>query len=156
MNKPFFLTVLIVSTAVGCASRERSVAAGVTLGATAGGIHGAALYPINTKKGITLGAFMGGITGGIIGWMIKKGLEKRDEKIRREMLFNFQRHGITNPSLEKSIRPGLSKPSVDVDFVEPRIEGENYIEGHRVWKISEESQWVFPDQIQKKENKNEK
>ena len=151
MGKEMIFVVVFAFLGSGCASREKTVALGVSLGVVVGGANGAALFPINTGKGMVKGAVIGGFAGGIVGWMIHKGLKKRDEKIRRKTLLDMNRHEVINPPDGTSGgNPALTKPFVEVDFVEPRIERGKFIEGHRVWKISEKSQWVFPQNIDRK------
>lgn len=95
------------------------------------------------------GAAIGAVIGGLSAYFIHKGLEKRDQKLRRETLLNLDRFDVSSPPRTKGAPtfPGggnhlLTKPTVDVEWVETRVDGDKLIEGHRVWRIVEKSKWI--------------
>ena len=137
---------------------EKSISLGSAAGAVAGGINGALLLPTNTKKGIAKGALIGGVIGGLLGYSGHKHLEKRRQQTRRETLLNLNRHGVLNPPPKrKKDDPWLTRSVVGLDWVEPRIHENKFVEGHKVWKILELPQWIHPQEIkQKRRSKNGK
>ena len=137
-----------------CASTGKSIALGSATGAVAGTVNGVALFPINTKKGMVKGALIGGVAGGLLGWFVHGWLEKRNAKIRRDTILGITQSDVLNAPWDKE-NPSLAitKPIVEGRWVEPKIKGKKLIEGHKEWRISEDSRWVFPQDI--KENNGE-
>ena len=157
MNNLFFLWIVIPIFCSGCASTGRSVVLGSVVGATAGAVNGATLFPVNTKKGVVRGALIGGVAGGLFGWFTHEWLEKRDANIQRDTILNLNRNDVLNTPWNTEISPSITKPIIEGRWVEPKVEGKKLIEGHKEWKISEESQWVFPQEMERtKETENEK
>ena len=159
MKKTFFLILIFFILFSGCASTGKSVALGAASGAIGGSANGALLFPINRSKGVLRGALIGGVIGGIMGFATHKYLEDRDKTVRRNTILNLTSHDVLNAPVRINARkggtPGLTKPIVEMEWVEPTIEGKKWIEGHKVWSISEEPQWVYP-QDKAKEVKIEK
>ena len=158
MKIPLLFSFILSMMVSGCASTERSIALGAAAGAVGGAVNGALLFPVNKKKSVLRGALIGGVAGAALGLVTHKYLKKRDQRTRKDTLLNLQRHDVLNPHVGvKNNNPGLTKPIVEMDWVEPKIQKGRYIEGHKVWKISESSQWVFPNEIERaKEKENEK
>ena len=153
MMKTFFATLnalsVVVCTGVflsGCSSMNRSLSLGTVGGTVTGTFMGAAIARKDKPKNAAKCALIGGLMGAAAGYFIHKGLDKRDEKTRRELLFNLESFGISEPRQRQKVRdggnPSLSKPVVDSQWVETRIEGNRLIEAHRVWIIKENPKWV--------------
>ena len=93
MRKIIILIVLFMN---GCASTEKSIATGAIAGGIGGVVNGYHLTPI-TRKGTFRGALIGAGIGGLTGFIIHNYLEEKYLKIRRETLFNLDKHDILNP-----------------------------------------------------------
>ena len=97
------------------------------------------------------GAAIGALVGGVSAYLIHKGIEQREEKIRRETLLNLEKFDVSTPSKSGtvSIPAGgghyLTKPVVDMDWIETQVQGDKLIEGHRVWRIIEKPKWIPTD-----------
>ena len=67
---------------------------------------------------------------------------------RRETLLNLDKFDVSTPqkSGTVSIPAGgghyLTKPVVDMEWIETQVLGDKLIEGHRVWKIIEKPKWI--------------
>ena len=157
MQNLFFSLIIITIFCSGCASTGKSIALSSATGAAVGAANGAVLFPVNTKKGVLKGALIGSVAGGILGWLTHGWFEKRDAKIRRDTILGLNRSDVLNTPWNTDTTPAITKPIIEGRWVEPKVEGKKLIEGHKEWKISEESQWVFPQEMERtKETENEK
>ena len=146
----FVMAMAIMFTS--CSTMKESLTLGVASGAATGAVAGASLHK-NSAKGALQGALLGGAISGIASYFIHKGLKKRDQKIRRNTLFNLDKFGVDYPkNYSAGGNPALSMPVVDSQWVDTQVKGKKLIEGHRVWVNSEEPQWI-PSQNLKKEKK---
>ncbi len=142
MHKVSILIMAIAILTTGCSTMRESLTLGVSTGAATGAVAGASLSK-NRGQGALKGALVGGAISGIASYFIHKGLKKRDEKTRRETLFNLDKFGVDYPkNYSQENGPGLSKPVVESQWVDTQVQGKKLIEGHRVWIISEDPQWI--------------
>lgn len=143
MNK-LFLTILMVSL-VGCSTMRESLIFGAGTGVAAGATGAASFADRNKGQAALQGALIGGAIGGIASYFLHKGLEQRDDHTRRDTLFNLEKFNVSTPSSYQSSStngPGLTVPRVDAQWVDTQVQGKKLIEGHRVWIITEDAQWV--------------
>ncbi len=126
-----------------CATMSDSLILGIGSGAAAGAVVS------NRGQGDQgTGAAIGAVVGGLSAYLIHKGVEKREEKIRRETLLNLDKFDVSKPSKSGtvSIPSGgghfLTKPVVDMEWIETQVQGDKLVEGHRVWKIIEKPKWI--------------
>lgn len=143
MKKQIFFTTLILSTIfTGCSSVRKSVTFGIGTGMTTGLLLGNG-DSNKTKTGLAIGA----VVGGIASYFIHKGLEKRDSETRKETLFNLDKFGtygrVKSTPTNNSAPFSLSPAQVEEEFIETHVQdGRRLIEGHRIWTISNDSQWI--------------
>jgi hypothetical protein len=141
------LTTMLMST--GCSTMKKSLTLGISTGAVTGAMTGASLSK-NRGQGALNGALIGGVISGIASYFIHNKLEKRDQKTRRETLFNLDKFGVDYPkNYSSGNNPGLSMPVVESQWVGTQVKGKKLVEGHRVWIISEDPQWI-PNKKHKK------
>ena len=81
----------------GCATVKRSLVTGAVAGAAAGTVTGAAVSPTDKKRNSATGAAVGAVLGAAAAWFFHGELEKRDEKTRREVLFNLENFDVRIP-----------------------------------------------------------
>ncbi|MFT6631905.1 MAG: hypothetical protein ACJAS4_001866 [Bacteriovoracaceae bacterium] len=152
MHRVPILVMVIAIMTTGCSTMRESLTLGISTGAATGAVAGASLNK-NNGKGALQGALVGGAISGIASYFIHKGLKKRDQKTRRETLFNLDKFGVDYPkNYSTGNGPGLSMPVVESEWVDTQVKGKKLVEGHRVWIISEEPQWI-PNSELKKEKK---
>ena len=122
----------------------------MSLGVAIGTVTGAtslALISHETKKdkGAFIGALSGAVVGGVASYFIHKGLQKRDAKIRKATLFNLDKYGTSSlPYRHKSLPevvPGITFPVEVEDYIPTYRKGNQVVEGHRVWTLSNNAQW---------------
>ena len=130
--------------ATGCASMKDSVLAGAGVGIVVGAGSGTAINHRDRNKGAAVGALIGAAVGALTGHFVHRGLDSRDDETRRETLFNIDKFGVSGAKGDFSTlgRHGLTMPKVDSDWVPTTVQGKKLVEGHRVWIISEDPQWV--------------
>ena len=90
---------------------------------------------------------IGGAIGGVASYFLHNILEQRDDRTRRDTLFNLEKFNVSAPSKYQAAPnstngPGLTVPRVDAQWVETQVQGKKLIEGHRVWVITEDAQWM--------------
>lgn len=84
-----------------CSTLRESVTLGAGTGAIAGGATGA-LTGKDHSKGALLGLGIGALVGGIASYFIHGGLKDRDNKTRKETLFNLEKHGVFGNAPEEN------------------------------------------------------
>lgn len=113
-----------------CASMEKSVGLGVGIGA-ATGIAAAQMAHYNTKGNVVLG-----LSSALIGAAIAAILHKEQPQEPVPV-------PITN--LMKTDQPPLAGAEKDVLLVPDKIEGDHFVEKHRVWTIKKPARWQLPE-----------
>ncbi len=144
MRAIYFAILTIALLLASCSTMRKTLVAGAAVGATTGTFAGATAARKDKKEAALKGALIGGLLGAVMGWFTHKRLEKRDYKTRRELLLKLERLGSPSKKLQSQgdLGPSLSEPVVDSEWRDARIEGNKLIEGHRVWIIKENPQWV--------------
>jgi len=126
-----------------CATMSESLILGIGSGAAAG-----AIISHQGQGDQGTGAAIGAVVGGLSAYLIHKGVEKHEEKVRRETLLNLDKFDVSTPpkSGTVSIPAGgghyLTKPVVDMEWIDTQVQGDKLVEGHRVWKIIEKPKWI--------------
>jgi hypothetical protein len=139
------LFVIFMLSLVGCSTMRESLVVGAGSGAAAGAIGASAMAEQNKGGAALQGALIGGAIGGIASYFLHKGFEKRDDRVRRETLFNLEKFNVSTPTGFQSspaTGPGLTIPKVEAQWVDTQVQGKKFVEGHRVWIITEDPQWV--------------
>ena len=133
---------------VGCSTMRDSVLVGTAVGAGMGVVGGVTLNSESRGSGALIGGLIGAAVGALGGVIFHKVLEGRDDQTRRETLFNLDKFNIQGPSkngpdkMGDDWQPRISNPEVDFDWIDTHVDGKKLIEGHRVWRITEEPQWI--------------
>lgn len=106
-----------------CATAPQSILLGAGTGAVAGGGIGLAIG--QNATGAAIGAATGALTGSLIGYLLHKGKEKDQS---------------ASPA-DAEKYPFLTRPEVRTIWVPDAVEGNRYIERHRVFVIEKNSSW---------------
>ena len=142
----------------GCASARKSVYLGVTTGALTGaGSLALMSHESKRDKGALIGALSGALVGGVAGYFIHGELEKRDAKVRKATLFNLDKYGpgassLPYQSLERVPVPGITFPVESEDYIPTHRRGNQVVEGHRVWTLSDNAQWESTESAESAES----
>lgn len=132
------LTALLLQT--GCSSMGKSVGLGSAIGAGTG----AALGGIMSQDGkyrtrnVIIGAGVGAVAGGFAGSAIY-GSNERD----KELAF-LKGKEAERKSSKGQATPALQEPKVEAVWVESKVVGNRYIEGHFEYVITEPTRWEAP------------
>lgn len=110
-----------------CATAPRSILLGAGAGAAVGA--GSGLLISHDATGAALGAATGAVTGGLIGLLLHKGKEKDAQNAGGQKATDTEKY------------PFLTRPEVRTIWVPDSVEGNRYIERHRVFVIEKNSSW---------------
>ncbi len=129
----------------GCSTLSDSLIVGAGTGAATGALIASNLKGNSSEQALG-GAAIGAAIGLLGGYLTHNGLQKRDNQIRRETLLNLERYETSGPNTAPV--PGstaihmLTKPTVDVEWVDTRVDGNKLVEGHRVWRVTDSPKWI--------------
>ena len=78
------------------------------------------------------GALVGATLGGVLGYFSHKNKQKKlpGKLVQKK-----------NAKDKTSVNPFLTRPRVRMFWIPDKIEGNRYIERHRVWEIQTNSKW---------------
>lgn len=139
--------VLIVSISAllfqtGCSSMGKSVGLGTAIGAGSGAMLGGIVDPGKNgqyrTRNVIIGAGVGAIAGGFAGSAIHESNEKDKE------LAYLKGKEAERKSSKAGSPPSLQQPKVEAVWVESKVVGNRYIEGHFEYIITEPTRWEAP------------
>lgn len=140
-NKYLLIALIYLSAlllASGCATQGKSAGLGAAIGGGTGALIGHIADPGKNgeyrTRNVILGTAVGAMAGSIAGDLSYKELEsqKRDA---------FLKGKASAPQARDGAMPTLKNPKVESRWVEGRISGNKYIEGHYEYIISEPARW---------------
>lgn len=146
-------TILLIS---GCSTLKQSILLGIGSGAAVGGASGAMMSQPYGGKHALQGTLIGAVVGGIAGFLVHRGLEARDDSTRKETLFNLNKFNVQTPLGKSSAPPGITRPVIESEWIETQVQNKKLIEGHRVWIISEDPEWILDQQTNSNLTKDKK
>lgn len=134
MKYSLLVMTIILSS---CATRNQSTGLGGAIGAGSGALIGSIADPGNKgqyrTRNIILGSAIGGMAGMVAGSMSHDSIEKS----RKEAFLKGQ----ANAPSKNAVPPALAEPKVESRWIEGRVQGNRYIEGHFEHIIVEPSRW---------------
>lgn len=140
-NQLKFIALIHMSAfllATGCASKEKSIGMGAAVGAGSGALIGHIADPGKNgeyrTRNIILGTAVGAMAGSTIGDISYKEVEKQKQD-------SFQKGKASAPAPRDGAMPNLMNPKVEAKWIEGRISGNRYIEGHYEYIITEPARW---------------
>jgi high-affinity Fe2+/Pb2+ permease len=126
----------------GCSSMGKSVGLGTAIGAGSGAMLGGIVDPGKNGKfrtrNVIIGAGVGALAGGLTGAAIHENNE-RDKELAYLKGKEAQRK-----SSKAGSQPSLQRPKVEAVWVESKVVGNRYIEGHFEYIITEPTRWESP------------
>lgn len=112
MNK-LFITIIVSSLLLtGCSTTSKSTLLGMSVGASTGAIAGATMA--KDKKGALMGALVLGLIGGATGWFTHNSLLNRDDRVRRDTIFNLEKFDVQMPHQSPMDESSLKSKGKDV------------------------------------------
>lgn len=132
------LTALLLQT--GCSSMGKSVGLGSAIGAGTGAALGGILSQDGKyrTRNVIIGAGVGAVAGGFAGSAVY-GNNERD----KELAF-LKGKEAERKSSKGQATPALQEPKVEAIWVESKVVGNRYIEGHFEYIITEPTRWEAP------------
>jgi hypothetical protein len=130
-----FAVTLLVS---GCATQEKSVGLGGGIGLASGATLGAIADPGKNGELRTRNIIIGSALGGMAGLVTGSLIHSNAEKAKKEAFLQGQKTGAAPVS---GAMPGLSTPKVETHWIEGKVQGNRYIEGHFEYVIIEPARW---------------
>lgn len=134
------LTALLIQT--GCSTMGKSASLGTAIGAGTGAALGGIVDPGKNgqyrTRNVIIGASVGAIAGGFTGAAIHES-NKRDKE-----LAYLKGKEAQKKSGESKAPPALQQPKVEAQWLESKVVGNRYIEGHFEYVITEPTRWEAP------------
>lgn len=122
----------------GCATQNKSAGLGGMIGAGTGAVLGGIADPGGNgeyrTRNVIVGSALGGMGGLIAGSVIHDEMEfqKKDA---------FLKGRASAPQVTTGAMPSLKNPKVESQWIEGRVVGNRYIEGHFEYVITEPARW---------------
>jgi len=138
----FKITVVLVSGAIvqGCATEGRSIALGGGIGAGTGALIGGIVDPGNNgqyrTRNIIIGSAFGGMAGMATGALLHDATESKTQ-----VAYVAGQKSVENKLPAPPSGPNVSQPQIDIEWVDGKIVGNRYIDGHYERVISEPAHW---------------
>lgn len=136
----FYLIIFMFTT--GCATQGKSVGLGGVIGAGTGAMLGGIVDPGKNGKyrtrNVIIGAAAGGIAGSVAGATIHENTERE-----KEIAYLKGRESQRAESRPQAA-PTLQEPKVEAVWVESKVLGNRFVEGHFEYIITEPTRWEGP------------
>ena len=133
-----FLLLIILLIFSGCATSKKSVALGGVIGGTTGAVMGGISYPgrhgEERTRNVIIGTILGATAGIIAGKLFNSEIQKEKKKA-------FEKGKESAPRIAGGAIASLSNPQIETRWVEGRIVGNRYVEGHFEYVIVEPARW---------------
>ena len=137
-----FLILALTIIQSGCSTMSKSIGLGSAVGAGAGAALGGIVDPGKNgeyrTRNVIIGAGLGAMAGGFTAASIHENTE-RDKELSFLKGKEEQRK---NSRTQNS--PSLQQPKVEAIWVESKVTGNRYIEGHFEYIITEPTRWETP------------
>lgn len=122
----------------GCATPGQSVGLGGAMGAGVGAIAGRIADPGKDgeyrTRNIVLGTAVGGMTGMVAGSLLHESSDKQKTEA-------FEKGKASSPKPQQGNMPPLRDPRVEARWVDSKIVGNRFVEGHFEYQIVEPAHW---------------
>ena len=135
-----FLTIHFFALALalaGCATQDKSKSLGGAIGTGVGAVLGGIADPGKDgqfrTRNVIVGAALGGMAGLIAGNVIHENTERQKQEAYKS--------GQASPTKKPDTMPNLQNPRVDARWVDGRILGNRYVDGHWEYVIVEPARW---------------
>jgi len=140
MNLLYMGAIYIVALllATGCATQNKSAGLGGLIGATGGAALGGIVDPGKNgeyrTRNVIVGATLGGMAGLIAGSALHDEIKERETTA-------YSKGRASAPQVNTGAMPSLKGARVESRWIEGRVVGNRYIEGHFEYVIIEPAKW---------------
>ena len=124
----------------GCATEGKSIALGGAIGAGTGAVLGGIVDPGKHGEYRTRNVIIGSAFGGMAGMATGALLHDNTEDKKKEAYLAGQ-ESMKNKAPPPPNGPNVSQPRVEVEWVDGKIVGNRYIDGHYERIITEQAHW---------------
>jgi hypothetical protein len=132
------LKVFSISAVVGCATQNKSAGLGGLIGATGGAALGGIADPGKNgeyrTRNVIVGATIGGMAGLVTGSALHDEIKTREAQA-------YAKGRTSAPPKTSGAMPSLREAKVESRWIEGRVVGNRYIEGHYEYIIIEPTRW---------------
>lgn len=122
----------------GCATQSKSLALGGAIGAGTGAVLGGIVDPGKDgeyrTRNVIVGSALGGMAGMVTGAVIHENTESKKQEA-----FQAGQKSASQP--KPGAMPALRQPKVEAHWVESRVLGNRFVEGHFEYVIVEPTRW---------------
>ena len=132
------LAGLLILTS-GCSTLDKSVFLGGAIGAGAAGSFSSLATSGYDRNFQAKTVILSSALGGLVGMGIANIIHKQDKETKEKKKFTTYEQIMANPM--KKNKPDLKRPRIETRWVEGRIVGDKYIEGHFEYIIVEPTRW---------------
>jgi hypothetical protein len=129
--------LLILSLTSACATQGRSAGLGAAIGGGTGMSIGAIADPNANGEARTRNVIVGGALGSFLGMAAGLAVHKGMEISKAE----GKKEGMASAAQASGNPPQLSQPKVETIWVDSKIVGNRYVEGHFEYLILEPARW---------------
>ncbi|MCB0386612.1 MAG: hypothetical protein KDD43_14565 [Bdellovibrionales bacterium] len=133
----FVLIVMMTFFTTGCATQNKSTGLGGAIGAGTGAILGGIADPGKDGKYRTRNVIVGTALGGIAGMATGSILHKKMDSEKKAAFLK----GRTSAPHGKGAVPSLKEAKIESRWVEGRVVGNRYVDGHYEYVIVEPARW---------------
>ncbi|MBX3115693.1 MAG: hypothetical protein KF836_14105 [Fimbriimonadaceae bacterium] len=140
MNMLYMAAIYLVAflLATGCATQNKSAGLGGLIGATGGAALGGIADPGKNgeyrTRNVVVGATIGGMAGLVAGSALHEEIKSREAKA-------YANGRASAPRQATGAMPSLREAKVESRWIEGRVVGNRYIEGHFEYVIIEPTRW---------------
>lgn len=131
-----YIAALLLAT--GCATQNKSAGLGGLIGATGGAALGGIADPGKNgeyrTRNVVVGATIGGMAGLVAGSALHGEIKTREAQA-------YARGRASAPQKASGAMPSLREAKVESRWIEGRVVGNRYIEGHYEYVIIEPTRW---------------
>lgn len=148
------LGATVIST-VGCSSIEKTSLLGLTVGGGVGAIADQGLNENTNKGSMIKNSVIGAVVGLSVGYLLHTFIDNREDKVRKETLFNLEAHGIDQdfkPVIDSEYGNFVTSPYVKEDYIDTHTtdDGRVLIQGHKRWVLIGSPQFNLPAPVKDK------
>ncbi len=140
MKRSIIISLAALGVAIsGCATQSKSIGLGGTIGAGTGAVLGGIADPGKSGEYRTRNVIVGAALGGMAGMVAGSVIHEETDKQKKEA---FQQ-GKTSVEKARPVgeAPQLRNPKVEARWVEGKVVGNRYVDGHWEYLIVEPARW---------------